>query len=379
VNPLISRRSKLQLTCSRYLDNIPQEAPKSMIVSELGSLSIEFTRLSQTTGNGKYYDAIQRVSDVFEKYQNQTQLPGMWPVVVDAATPSFTMNNEFHIGGMSDSLYEYLPKQFLMLGGHLAQPRMMYEKAIEVAKKHLFFRVLNPKDIPLLVSGEIKVYAEEITLDKKGQHLGCFIGGMAGIASKIFNRPDELEVAQQLTDGCVWAYDSQTTGIAPEIFSLASCKPDDCQYSEEKWHEAIQKLHFIEDEKDPAAEQKVLERIQYRRLAPGFTNIDDPRYILRPEAIESVFIMYRITGDPEWQDKAWRMFERIEKWTRTEIASSAIDDVTAEKPNKMNSMESFWLAETLKYFYLVFSEVDLVSLDEYVLNTEAHPLKRPDR
>lgn len=35
------------------------------------------------------------------------------------------------------------------------------------------------------------------------------------------------------------------------------------------------------------------------------------------------------------------------------------------------------MAETLKYFYLIFSEPDVISLDEYVLNTEAHPLKRP--
>ncbi len=39
--------------------------------------------------------------------------------------------------------------------------------------------------------------------------------------------------------------------------------------------------------------------------------------------------------------------------------------------------KSFWLSETLKYFYLIFSPPDLISLDEYVFNTEAHPLKRP--
>ena len=40
-------------------------------------------------------------------------------------------------------------------------------------------------------------------------------------------------------------------------------------------------------------------------------------------------------------------------------------------------MESFWLAETLKYFYLLYSDPDLISLDEWVLNTEAHPFRRP--
>jgi len=36
-------------------------------------------------------------------------------------------------------------------------------------------------------------------------------------------------------------------------------------------------------------------------------------------------------------------------------------------------METFWLSETLKYLYLLFSEDSLVPLDRYVFNTEAHP------
>lgn len=39
--------------------------------------------------------------------------------------------------------------------------------------------------------------------------------------------------------------------------------------------------------------------------------------------------------------------------------------------------QSFWLAETLKYFYLALSPPDLISLDDYVLNTEAHPFRMP--
>jgi hypothetical protein len=87
----------------------------------------------------------------------------------------------------------------------------------------------------------------------------------------------------------------------------------------------------------------------------------------RPEAIESVFIMYRLTGDKKLQDDAWRMFQSIEKATRTKHAHAAIDDVRDVKTTQLDYMESFWLAETLKYFYLIFSEPDLVSLDDYVL------------
>ena len=58
---------------------------------------------------------------------------------------------------------------------------------------------------------------------------------------------------------------------------------------------------------------------------------------------------------------------------------AALSDVTDPTAPKMHEMESFWLGEILKYFYLIFSEPDLISLDEYVLNTEAHPLRIPQR
>lgn len=87
--------------------------------------------------------------------------------------------------------------------------------------------------------------------------------------------------------------------------------------------------------------------------------------------------MYRITGDTVWQDKGWQMFEATLAATRTNMANSAVEDVTRETPELRNEMESFWIAETLKYYYLLFSEPDVISLDEWVLNTEAHPFRRP--
>lgn len=71
------------------------------------------------------------------------------------------------------------------------------------------------------------------------------------------------------------------------------------------------------------------------------------------------------------------MFEAIITATKAEGGHSAINDVTMDPPQQNDSMESFWLAETLKYFYLLFADPDLISLDDWVLNTEAHPFKRP--
>lgn len=61
------------------------------------------------------------------------------------------------------------------------------------------------------------------------------------------------------------------------------------------------------------------------------------------------------------------MFEAIMKHTTTPIANARLRDVTNPNPQQEDSMESFWLAETLKYFFLLFSEPDVVSLDDFVL------------
>ena len=79
-------------------------------------------------------------------------------------------------------------------------------------------------------------------------------------------------------------------------------------------------------------EEYVAKKIEEERLPPGFTSITSKHYILRPEAIESVFYMYRITGDQYWRDRGWEMFTAVQDHTRTVFGNSAIDDVTREAP-----------------------------------------------
>ncbi|KAF2112596.1 class I alpha-mannosidase-like protein [Lophiotrema nucula] len=356
----------------------PQQAPEQALSAELGSLSLEFTRLTQLTGDAKYYDAVQRITDKFEKHQNDTTIPGLFPIIINSHDESFGAHRTFTFGGMSDSLYEYFPKQFMLLGGVSDQYQKLYERAINAAKRYLFFRPLTPTNQNILVSGTVrKNAADYIKLQPEGQHLSCFAGGMVGIGAKIFNRSDELDVARKLVDGCIWAYDSMPTGIMPESFELVPCKdPEDCEWSENSWHEAV--LREGGSGRTFDADRIIREDA----LPPGYTKIGDKRFLLRPEAIESVFILYRITGDVALQDAAWRMFEAIKNSTRTDISNSAIADVTCpsnQETEKLDECESFWMAETLKYFYLIFADPGLVSLDEYVFNTEAHPLRRPQR
>jgi mannosyl-oligosaccharide alpha-1,2-mannosidase len=317
----------------------------------------------------------------------------MWPVSVNTADLTFDLDTRFTLGAMADSLYEYLPKEYLLLGGRSSQYKEMYEKAIEVAKKELFFRPRTPHGDDILLSGQVTVGVEDThTLLAEGQHLTCFVGGMVAMAAKIFNRPDEVEIGRKLTEGCVWAYNSTATGIMPENFVTEPCiNNTDCSWSPRLWYQSPEYEHLMDHE---------LERKgRNQGMIPGFLSVWDRRYLLRyfascpvskyefrsplmplhnrPEAIESVFILYRITGETSFQDKGWNMFTAIEKHARAEHAYGAVSDVTVPEPIALDEMESFWLGETLKYFYLLFSEPDVVSLDKYVLNTEAHPLLRP--
>lgn len=370
----------------KYVKGEDQMAPKTALISEIGSLCMEFSKLSQLTGDMTWHDAAQRISNQIELGQSQTYLPGMWPVVIDASkTPIEFKGETFTLGGMSDSLYEYFPKQYILLGGMLDQPRKLYEGFIDNAKQHLFRRALNPGNIPILFSGDARVKSpndeqREVINTARAQHLTCFAGGMVGLAAKAFNRPADMDIAIQLTNGCVWSYSATQTGIGPEIFNFVACDPDttkdDCQWSEERWLESL-KDHWRKG-RTGVKDDAMQEIVDARKLPRGMLDIYDRKYILRPEAIESVFLMYRMTGDPTWMEKAWVMFTAIEKHTHTAVASASLDDVTKSKPFQLDSMESFWLAETLKYFYLVFSDWDVVDLDKWVLNTEAHPLRRAD-
>ena len=87
--------------------------------------------------------------------------------------------------------------------------------------------------------------------------------------------------------------------------------------------------------------------------------------------------MYRITGDKKYREWGWKIFQAFQKYTKIPgLGYSSIHNVkNAGRPGFRDKLESFFLAETLKYLYLLFSDdKDLLPLDKWVFNTEAHPL-----
>ena len=72
-----------------------------------------------------------------------------------------------------------------------------------------------------------------------------------------------------------------------------------------------------------------------------------------------------------------RIFQAFEKHCRVEAGYVGTPDVTRDPPEHGDTQQSFFLAETLKYLFLAFSPDSVLPLDEWVLNTEAHPLRLP--
>jgi mannosyl-oligosaccharide alpha-1,2-mannosidase len=85
--------------------------------------------------------------------------------------------------------------------------------------------------------------------------------------------------------------------------------------------------------------------------------------------------MYHLTGDKTYQEWGWNIFQSFEKYTRQDNGYSSISDVQhKDDVRPRNKMESYFLAETLKYFYLLFDKTNLFPFDQWLFNTEAHPL-----
>ena len=90
--------------------------------------------------------------------------------------------------------------------------------------------------------------------------------------------------------------------------------------------------------------------------------------------------MWHFTQEARWRDVGWRMFEAMDAQTRVPGAGYAsVINVDAQPVVLEDTQQSFFIAEELKYFLLLFSARNSVlDMDRWVLNTEAHPLPRFD-
>ncbi|MBW0489631.1 hypothetical protein O181_029346 [Austropuccinia psidii MF-1] len=327
----------------------------SVCLAEIGSLTLEFTRLAQLTSKDYYYDLVQRITDLLDgpQWKSPHRLGTLFPTFINPQAPA-QLTGEYTLGAMADSYYEYLIKEHQLLRGTNSQYSKMFISAIDSARKHLLKHVElePPGGKNLTVIGDMSWGIFKPSVD----HLTCFSGAMIGLGAQLLDRKQDLNLALGHTDTCVWAYEVTRTGLGPERMSIIDEKVPT------RW-------------KPVAHEGKVYRELKASPL-PGAT-IADSRYLGRPETIESVFYMWRITGDKQWQDRGWRMFTSWMESCITKHGFADLREVNMLPPQGSDKEESFVLAETLKYYYLLFSEPGFISLDDYVFNTEAHPFLIP--
>lgn len=277
----------------------------------------------------------------------------------------------------------------------------MWDESLRGIRKHL---LAFSKNAQLLVLGE-RPSGLESSLSPKMDHLACFMPGTIALGatsgqllSKARQSPDwsqqreeEILIARELMKTCWATYKKTPTGLAPEISHfvfddmpvMMSDKYADPTSSSQSGtpHE----LHGISLPLTPLKDGS----------EPWRDDIDihrgDRHNLQRPETIESLFYMYRVTGDEMYREWGWEMFKSF--ILHTSVVERRIADADAPitgriksftslsnadsiPPEQRDNMESFWMAETLKYFYLLFSDRDFISLEDHVFNTEAHPMPR---
>ncbi|MBA0748582.1 hypothetical protein Gogos_002575 [Gossypium gossypioides] len=173
------------------------------------------------------------------------------------------------------------------------------------------------------------------TLTDKMDELACFAPGMLALGSSGYGKVEAkkfLSLAEELAWTCYNFYQSTQTKLAGENYLF-----------------------------NPG-----------RDMSVGTT-----WNILRPETVESLFYLWRLTGNVTYQEWGWNIFQAFEKNCRIESGYVGLTDVNLAL--KDNKMQTFFLAETLKYLYLLFSPPTVIPLDEWVFNTEAHPLRIVNR
>jgi hypothetical protein len=94
-------------------------------------------------------------------------------------------------------------------------------------------------------------------------------------------------------------------------------------------------------------------------------------YILRPESLESDFYLYRFTKNDKYLWEGKYMVDAVLDHCKNDVGYASLKNVKTFE--KMNSMESFFFGETLKYAYLIFAPESALDLKKVVLTTEAHP------
>ena len=298
------------------------------ILAEFGTLSLEFQYLSDHTKKPIFAEKVKRIYETLGKVEKEN---GLYYNYLSSQTGKWCMKHA-SMGALGDSFYEYLLKLWVYTGKTDQHLLNTYVAAMSAVQTQM---VQVSSSGSLVYIGEMK----SGRVEKKMDHLACFSGGLFALSSVATNgklskdvRDQYLQLAVNITNTCHESYMRTPTHLGPESF------------------------HF--------------ERVDNEAMS---IKQNEKYYILRPEVVESYFYLWRITKDPKYRDWAWDFVLALEKHCKSENGYSGVKDVYDPNAVQDDVQQSFFFAETLKYLFLIFSNDDVLSLDKFVFNTEAHP------
>ncbi|KAM3931602.1 mannosyl-oligosaccharide 1,2-alpha-mannosidase IA [Leptodactylus fuscus] len=303
--------------------NWPWASGGSSILAEFGTLHLEFIHLSEVSGNPVFAEKVMNIRKVLSRLDKPQ---GLYPNYLNPSSGQWGQHH-VSVGGLGDSFYEYLLKAWLMSDKTDDDAKKLYYDAVQAIQTHLIRKSSNGLTYIAEWKGGL--------LEHKMGHLTCFAGGMFALGAD--GAPSDktghhIELAAEIARTCHESYDRTTMKLGPEAF---------------RFDGGVEAIATRQNEK---------------------------YYILRPEVIETYMYMWRFTHDPKYRQWGWEAVQALEKYCRVEGGYSGIKDVYATHPAHDDVQQSFYLAETLKYLYLLFSDDDLLPLEHWIFNTEAHPL-----
>ncbi|KAL8953651.1 MAG: hypothetical protein Q9222_000488 [Ikaeria aurantiellina] len=335
--------------------------------AEATSLQLEFKYLAMLTGEQDYWKKAEKVMQVVD---DNGMEDGLLPIFIYPHDGTFKGHN-IRLGSRGDSYYEYLIKQNLQTSGEEPIYLTLWNQALTGVRNHL---ITYSKKSHFTVLAE-RPNGLDSKIQPKMDHLVCFMPGTIALAATDgktvaeakkagkWGKKEEsdMDLAVELTKTCWGMYKTTATGLAGEITFFEIDDPPR-QESDGPFHPD-----------DPVSSGR---NVEWKDdfIVKGL----DAHNLQRPETVESLFYMWRITGDVKYREWGWEMFVSFVNYTRVEgdAGFTSLASVLDVPPRLRDNMESFWLAETLKYFYLLFSPNDFLPLDSVVLNTEAHIFPR---
>ncbi len=247
-----------------------------------------------------------------QQIYNRRSSIGLVGTWIDAETGQW-LDTDSHLSACIDSYYEYMVKCKILFGDQ--DFARMWDSSIVAVNTYLAHET---------VSGLWYGHADMNT----GTRTKTWFGALDAFFPAVLALSGDVKTAARLQESCFTMWN--TYGIEPEQFDYVRMEAP----ADPKWR----------------------------------------RFFLNPEIMESAYYLYQYTKDPRYQRMGKVFFEDLKRYCRTDNGYAELKNVVSKEKN--DRMESYFLAETLKYLYLLFAPPETLDFRNTIFNTEAHPIRR---